>query len=193
MYCSSVFDCSEFLLSTKRSACILVESFNKVSNNGQIKPPFACVVLLLNHVRQGNLTPERGIKCRNRSTKSTFMSDIMAKTMVTGLNVCRKGHTLVGNQISRLSQTPSNKSSAWTSITPQANIHDDVVPGPMRWSTSPLFTARGSPFEHTSVWPLLTTHTTRIYVTLVYGDLLLTFYWIPLMDLIAPQRCARIL
>ena len=41
----------------------------------------------LNHFRHGNLTPERGIKCRNKSTESTksaFMSDIMAKTMVAG-------------------------------------------------------------------------------------------------------------
>ena len=41
----------------------------------------------LSHFRHGNLTPDRGIKYRNISTKSTksvFMSDIMAKTMVTG-------------------------------------------------------------------------------------------------------------
>ena len=41
----------------------------------------------LSHFRHGNLTPDRGIKCRNRSTKSTksvFMSDITAKTMVAG-------------------------------------------------------------------------------------------------------------
>ena len=63
----------------------------------------------LNHFRHGNLTPERGIKCRNKSTESTksaFMSDIMAKTMVAGFKpwwayqsfwwAYRKGHTLVG-------------------------------------------------------------------------------------------------
>ena len=41
----------------------------------------------LGHFRHGDLTPDRGIKCRNRSTKSTksaFMSDIMAETMVAG-------------------------------------------------------------------------------------------------------------
>jgi len=41
----------------------------------------------LSNFRHGNLTPDRGIKYRNRSTKSTksvFMSDIMAETMVTG-------------------------------------------------------------------------------------------------------------
>ena len=41
----------------------------------------------LSHFRHGNLTPDRGIKCRNRTTKSTksvFMSDITAKTMVAG-------------------------------------------------------------------------------------------------------------
>ena len=41
----------------------------------------------LNHFRHGNLTYERGIKCRNKSTESTtsaFMSDMMAKTMVAG-------------------------------------------------------------------------------------------------------------
>jgi len=41
----------------------------------------------LSHFRHGNLTPDRGIKCRNRSTKSTksvFMSDITAKIMVAG-------------------------------------------------------------------------------------------------------------
>ena len=41
----------------------------------------------LSHFRHGNLTPDRGIKCRNRTTKSTksvFMSDITAKTMVPG-------------------------------------------------------------------------------------------------------------
>ena len=41
----------------------------------------------LGHFRHGDLTPDRGIKCRNRltkSTKSAFMSDIMAETMVAG-------------------------------------------------------------------------------------------------------------
>ena len=41
----------------------------------------------LSNFRHGNLTPDRGIKYRNISTKSTksvFMSDIMAETMVTG-------------------------------------------------------------------------------------------------------------
>ena len=41
----------------------------------------------LGHFRHGDLTPDRGIKCRNSSTKSTksaFMSDIMAETMVAG-------------------------------------------------------------------------------------------------------------
>ena len=38
----------------------------------------------LNHFRHGNLTADRGIKCQNKSTKSAFMSDIMAKTMVAG-------------------------------------------------------------------------------------------------------------
>ena len=55
----------------------------------------------LSHFRHGNLTPDRGIKCRNKSTKSTksaFMSDIMARTMVTGFkrlpqSVCLGGNT----------------------------------------------------------------------------------------------------
>ena len=43
----------------------------------------------LNHSRHGNLTPEREIKCQNKSTESkesAFMSDIciMAKTMIAG-------------------------------------------------------------------------------------------------------------
>ena len=39
----------------------------------------------LSHFRHTNLTPDRGIKYRNKSFKSTrssFMSDIMAETMV---------------------------------------------------------------------------------------------------------------